>query len=268
LPTSLANARRSRALLPLPGSLDLTKGLPPVPAVSVVVPTRNERDNVVPLIRQLATAFQGASWEVVFVDDSSDDTCRVIREAANELPTVRLHHRGADARTGGLGGAVALGFGLARGEVVVVMDGDLQHPPALAPVLAGVVASGAADLAIASRYVPGGAGTAGLDGPRRVAVSQGARLLSRLLLPRARGVRDPLGGYFAVRRSVAQGAPLKPNGYKILLELLVKAPWSSVVEVPFTFGSRHTGTSKATVAEGARFARHLSRLALAQTAAR
>jgi glycosyltransferase involved in cell wall biosynthesis len=265
LAANLANAARSRTRIPTPRPLDLTpQRLATAPAVTVVVPTRNERDNVAPLVEQLADAFQDVSWELLFVDDSSDDTTDRIQDLAGRHPGVRLHRRSVETRHTGLGGAVAAGFGLARGDVVVVMDGDLQHPPTLAPVLAGIVGRGAADLAIASRYSPGGSRGTGLAGPSRVAASQLSRFAARAALRRARGVRDPLGGFFAVRRSLVEGPPLQPRGFKVLLEVLVRTPWATVVEVPYRFEPRRAGTSKAGLREGARFGRHLVSLVRAE----
>jgi glycosyltransferase involved in cell wall biosynthesis len=235
-------------------------------AVSLVVPTRNERDNVGPLFERLREAFQDRrDWELLFVDDSDDDTPQRVAELIEAGMPVRLLHRAVGQRTGGLGGAVSAGFAAAHGEILIVLDADLQHPPALARVLADVANSSGADLVIASRYCPGG-GSAGLDGTGRQLISTACRQLSRALLPPARGVRDPLGGFFALRRSVIEGRQLRPDGFKILLEILVKGDWSGVVEVPYSFAPRLNGESKARLAEGGRFLRHLVNLRRAHLA--
>lgn len=232
-------------------------------AVSVVVPTRHEAKNVGLLTARLASAMErsGLDWEAVFVDDSDDMTPRVIEELAGEGFPVRLVHRLAGERTGGLGGAVVAGFGIARGDVVVVIDADLQHPPELAAGLSRLVGDGICELAIASRYTPGG-GDAGLAGPGRRMISHAAPLLARATVPRIRAVRDPLSGYFAIRHELLEGAVLKPEGFKILLEVLACTPWRSLVEVPFTFGERRHGESKAGFVEGLRFARQVARLSM------
>ena len=100
-------------------------------AVSVVVPTRNEAGNVRPLLTAIRNAFYGRSIEVVFVDDSTDETPKAVLAAAEEFPFqhVTLIHRAPEERAGGLGTAVVLGLRSARAEYACVMDGDLQHPP-------------------------------------------------------------------------------------------------------------------------------------------
>ena len=101
----------------------------------------------------------------------------------------------------------------------------------------------------------------GLDGPLRHLVSLGLRLLTKVLFPeRLRGVTDPLGGFFLVRRSLVQGVELHPMGYKILLEILVRSPWQTIAEVPYEFRPRRGGTSKANLREGLRFLSHVAAL--------
>src|SRR5205085_680624 len=113
------------------------------------------------------------------------------------------------------------------------------------------------DVVVASRYVPGGSAS-GLDGPLRQLFSRGLRVLSKLAFPRRlRTISDPLGGFFLVRRSVVDGVALRPIGYKILLEILVRCPWQSSAEVPYAFQPRAAGTSKANLAQGLTFLEHL-----------
>jgi dolichol-phosphate mannosyltransferase len=118
----------------------------------------------------------------------------------------------------------------------------------------------AADVAVASRYVPGGS-IAGLNGPLRRFYSRGLKWLTKVAFPhRIDGISDPLGGYFLVRRSILHAVPLRPLGYKILLEVLVRCPWQRVVEVPLYFAPRRHGSSKADFHQGVQFLRHLSTL--------
>lgn len=229
--------------------------------VSVVVPTRHEGANVGQLVERVEAALRhSVPFEVLFVDDSDDETPLRISELVAAGRPVRLHHRPVGARDAGLSGAVLAGYARARGDVLVVMDGDLQHPPEALPRLLEPVLSGQADVAIASRYCAGGGDTVGLAGPWRRGVSQGSRRVVRLLLPRTRAVADPLGGFFVLRRAVVEGVDLQPEGFKILLEVLVRGHWARVVEVPYTFAPRVAGSSKAQLAEGVRFGRHLGRL--------
>ena len=140
------------------------------------------------------------------------------------------------------------------------MDGDLQHPPGVVPRLLHAVEAGA-DLAVASRYAPGGASD-GLEGPARRLVSRGASVAALGLFPESRRTTDPLSGFFCVRRDAIAGLEFRPVGYKILLELLVLCPELRVADVPFIFGRRAEGTSKAGMRLGALYAQHLASLFL------
>jgi dolichol-phosphate mannosyltransferase len=230
-------------------------------ALSIVVPTRNEAENIEPLVARVGSALDwlGGRWEMLFVDDSDDATPSVVCQlAAHGLP-LRLAHRSPEERMGGLGGAVVLGFSSARGEVLTVMDADLQHPPEILSALVMPVLFGDADLVVGSRWGAGGSKD-GLDGPWRHFVSNASRALVHLLVPRTRGLHDPLSGLFAMRRSVVEGVALRPEGYKILLEVAVRGHWGRVANMPFSFAKRNAGESKASLAEGFRFLRHLARL--------
>lgn len=172
---------------------------------------------------------------------------------------VRVLHRQGPERRGGLGGAVLAGLTEARGEWVVVMDGDLQHPPELAERLAMVGASRGLDLVVASRHVASG-DAGGLSSATRHAVSRLSTLAAKAFFPRRIGrVADPMSGYFAVRRA-ALTSGMKPTGYKILMEILVRHPRLRIAEVPFQMVARHSGESKASLREGLTFLRHLARL--------
>ncbi|MFH8934649.1 glycosyltransferase [Streptomyces griseosporeus] len=229
-------------------------------AVTIVVPTYNESANVRRLLRLITESVPARlPCEVVFVDDSTDDTPEVISEAAQDCPfPVTVLHREEPA--GGLGGAVVEGMKAAGSEWIVVMDGDCQHPPSLVPELVATGQRTNAGLVVASRYLPGGS-RAGLAGGYRVAVSRGATWLTKALFPgRLRGISDPMSGFFAVRRADLTAETLKPLGYKILLELAVRSRPRAVAEVPFVFQERYAGESKSTAREGLRFLRHLAGL--------
>ncbi|QNP70518.1 glycosyltransferase family 2 protein [Streptomyces roseirectus] len=237
-------------------------------AVTIVVPTFNESANVRQLLRQIRESVpRRLPCEVVFVDDSTDDTPEVIRDAAKDCPfPVTVLHR--DEPVGGLGGAVVEGIRAAGSDWVVVMDGDCQHPPSLVPELVATGERAGAELVVASRYIEGGS-RAGLAGGYRVAVSKGATWLTKSLFPRRlHRISDPMSGFFAIRRSTVSADALKPLGYKILLELAVRSRPERVAEVPFVFQDRYAGESKSTAAEGARFLRHLLGLRAASPVAR
>ena len=233
----------------------------PLVDISILVPTLNERENVAQLIDQLNAAMSGLgrTWELVFLDDSDDDTPERIRDYQLFNPHILLLHREPHQRTGGLGTAVVSGIEVARGQVMVIMDGDLQHPPQMVRELSTAVLSGKYDVAIASRYVTG-ASNAGLDGARRRLVSRVSISLAHLLVPNTRDVRDPMSGFFAVAREKLLGVPLHPHGFKILMEILARGGNLRVAEVPFRMNSRTEGDSKASWREGMNFLRHSGRL--------
>jgi glycosyltransferase involved in cell wall biosynthesis len=235
--------------------------------LSVVVPTRNEAPNVGLLEQRLSSALEGTSdsWELIFVDDSDDETPEVVTGLTNAARPVRLLHRQPGDRPGGLGGAVQEGFKLARGTVLVVMDADLQHPPEVVPALVAPVLSGEAALVAGSRYGWAGA-DAGLAGPGRQLVSRVCRALVHLVVPVSRPLEDPMSGLFAFRRSLLDGVVLRPQGYKILLEVTVRTRPAPVRNVGFDFGPRNAGRSKATLREGVVFLGHLSRLVMTNRA--
>ncbi|MFI5273367.1 MAG: glycosyltransferase [Ktedonobacterales bacterium] len=231
----------------------------PRPLLSVVVPTRNERDNIAPLNARVARAMGTLEYELLFVDDSDDDTPDMIRREMATDPCVRLLHRNPHDREGGLAAAVVAGMRLAQGAFIGVLDGDLQHPPEQLPQL---LAAGAdADIVVASRYLPGGSSD-GLDGLTRQLVSRGSKLAAQALFARVRRCTDPMSGFFLVRREVIAGIELRPVGFKILLEILVRGSWARLTEVPFHFDAREAGESKANLDQGVAYLRHLRTLRL------
>ncbi len=234
--------------------------------VSVVVPTRHERGNVEALTDALAAATEGPALggrriEVLFVDDSDDDTPVAVEETARRAAVpVRLIHRSAGSRWGGLSGAVVDGLDHARGSIVVVMDADLQHPPEAVPDVVAAIAGGA-DVAVASRRVDGG-DDGGLSGRRR-RLSQWATGLATAVFPHRVGrVADPLSGFFAVRLGAVDLDLLQPDGFKILLEILATHHGLRATEVPYRFHPRHDGASKASLSQATRFLGHLVDLRL------
>ncbi len=226
--------------------------------LTIIVPTFNEAPNVAELVRRVCAAVEGIDAELLFVDDSTDDTPAVVREAARSAAIpVRLIHR--ESPTGGLGGAVLEGIRDARADVCVVMDGDLQHPPEKIPELYERIRQGDVDVVVASRYVGGGAAT-GLADRARVAVSATSTAITKAMFPiRLKDVTDPMTGFFAVDRSRIDIGGLRPRGFKILLEMLARRSMR-VAEVPFRFAARHAGDSKASFRQGMHFLAQLTAL--------
>lgn len=223
----------------------------PVTGVTVIVPTFNESGNVRDLVERAQAALTGRVAEILFVDDSTDDTPDVVRAvAADATLPVRVLHR--EHASGGLGGAVIAGMKAATYDVCIVMDGDLQHPPETLPELIDRYDDGEYDVVVASRYT--GTGTAaGLSDRMRVLVSRVSTLVTQSMFPiRLREVSDPMTGFFLVNRSRIDVARLRPRGFKILLEILARQNLR-ISEVPFDFARRGAGESKATFKQGVRF---------------
>ena len=235
--------------------------------VSVVVPTRNESKNVAVLIRRLRAVLAERSAEILFVDDSDDRTPEEIELAAwsgrpGDAP-VRCLHREPGVRHGGLSGAVMIGLKESVGDVAVVMDGDLQHPPESIPDLLAEMEDSGSDIVVASRYASDG-DASGLGTLRRAFTSRIATGMARLSFPiRLRKVSDPMSGFFAVRLKALNLSEMRPAGFKILIETIVRQPSAKISEVGFAFGERGGNQSKAGLGEGARFLRHLVRLRMA-----
>jgi dolichol-phosphate mannosyltransferase len=224
-------------------------------AVSIIVPTINEGDNLPALVKRISTSMTGYHYEVLIIDDGSvDDTADVCRRLGHLYPLV-LHTRSAPV--GGLSGAVLYGFARARGEILVVMDADLQHPPEALPRVITPLIAGECDIAVGSRRAPG-ARVSAQWGPLRRINSEIARLLAA---PLAGSIRDPMSGFFALRRATwRDGADIDPLGYKICLELICKCPVQRILEIPIEFAERAHGHSKLTILQQFHYIRHLRRL--------
>jgi len=226
--------------------------------LSVIVPTFNEGPNVAELVRRTTQALLGRDVEIIFVDDSTDDTPDIIRAvaAASHVP-VRLIHR--DDPVGGLGGAVVDGIRAAAADYCVVMDGDLQHPPEVIAELLDRVEVGDADVVVASRYIAGGTSD-GLANAVRTTVSRASTLLTKSMFPKKlHNCSDPMTGFFLIDRRSLDLEELHPRGFKILLEILARKQMR-VAEVPFSFAPRFAGESKASFSQGMRFLTQLTML--------
>jgi len=207
--------------------------------LSVIVPTYNERENIIELIERIELALKDLKFEVIVVDDNSPDgTADAAEELNKAYGNVRVHRRPGKM---GLASAIMDGINLAKSDVAAVIDADLQHPPEVLPEMFRKIMEGN-DLVIASRYVEGG-GIEGWGLGRRL-VSKGATWLAHFLISKTKNVKDVMSGYFMLRKSVVEGMKLTSKGYKILLEILANGKYRSVVEVPYTFKPRLRGESK------------------------
>jgi dolichol-phosphate mannosyltransferase len=229
--------------------------------LSLIIPTYNEGKNVHKIVsllsRTLDEAIPGA-YELIIVDDNSPDgTWEIAQGLMPEYPQLRVMRRVEER---GLSTAVIRGWQAARGQVLGVIDADLQHPPELLLKLWGEIRRGA-DLAVASRHVEGG-GVSDWSVIRRF-LSRGAQTLGVVLLPGVVGrVSDPMSGYFLVRRRCLIGRTLSPLGYKILIEVIARGQVSWIGEVGYVFQERQEGESKVTSKQYIDYLRHLWRLRL------
>lgn len=214
--------------------------------LGLAIPTLNEAENVRPLLDGLSIALARVpiDYELIVVDDdSSDGTAEVAREYAKRDSRVRVFVRRGER---GLAGAVLYGWAQTNAALLGVIDADLQHPPEVLPKLIAPVMNGN-DIAIASRYVSSNEDNGMGDWNRlRALISRAGTLITApLQKQRNINVKDPLSGFFVVRRECIEGLDLQPEGFKILLEILVRGRVHRPVEVPFHFGLRHAGKSKA-----------------------
>lgn len=213
--------------------------------LSLIIPTYNEAGNIRQLLAELGAILERESpngYELIVVDDDSPDrTWEVAEQVAAGLPQVRVLRR-RTAR--GLSAAVVDGWRIARGEVWGVIDADLQHPPSVVAPLLAAMQSGA-DLAVATRHLPGG-GVSDWKWYRRI-LSRGAQAVASVFVRQARQVTDPMSGFFLVRAAVLDLERIRPLGYKILLDVLATGRFSKVAEIPYVFRERAIGGSKVTL---------------------
>lgn len=218
------------------------------PLVSLIIPTYNEAENIKRLLPEVERYLKDISYEVIIVDDNSpDETWKMARNFKNVRVIRRMGERG-------LATAVIRGFHEAKADVIGVMDADLSHPPSKLPELVKPILNKKYEVVVGSRLIRGGAVE---EWPFiRKMTSFGARLLARPLTP----VKDIMSGFFFFHRSVIKGVELKPVGYKILLEILVKGHYQDALEIPFIFRNREVGQSKLNAHEYWNYVRHLGRL--------
>lgn len=203
--------------------------------LTVIIPTYNESETIINTIAKIQDAIPSTlSYQILIVDDNSPDgTASLVRNlnAYNVDVMVRVYDHG-------LSQSVVSGFHFACSDVIVVTDADLSHDVSVIPEMYNKIKAGY-DIVIGSRYMEGG-GIYGWPLKRRV-ISLGATCIAKCFYPK---LTDPVSGFFAVKKSLVTTAPLKPSGYKILLEVLSKCPGASIIELPYIFTDRTIGESK------------------------
>ena len=224
---------------------------------ALVIPTLNEAENIETLLSIVQNVLEplDINYEIIVVDDGScDGTAEVVRHYTETGDHVRILSRQGEK---GLAGAVIHGWNHSDAELLGVIDADLQHPPDLLPLLLAAVADGC-DIAIASRY----AAKDGVRGwnPMRLAISRASTWATLPFQRRGLRVKDPMSGFFIVRRKAIDGFSFEAKGFKLLLEILVRAHISSAREIPYRFGRRHAGKSKAGAAVAFHYLQLLGKL--------
>lgn len=206
--------------------------------ITLVVPTYNESQNLPMLLERVFRAFRDARLDgrVIVVDDNSPDgTWKAAEELRAKYAGLEVLRR-LDKR--GLSSAVLDGFSMSKSAILGVMDADLSHPPEKIPELVEPILKGEADIVIGSRYIErGGTG----DWALRRKISSKAATLAVLGLT---DVKDPMSGFFFLKREVIENVALSPKGFKIALEILVRGKYRKVTEVPIIFQDRIYGDTK------------------------
>lgn len=226
---------------------------------SLVIPSYNEGANIQKIVQILSEILDSAipnEYELIVVDDDSPDgTWKLAQELTPQYPQLRVMRRQEEK---GLSTAVIRGWQVARGEILGVIDADLQHPPEILLQIWSEMERGA-DLGIASRHVEGG-GVSEWSIVRRF-LSRGAQMLGLIILPEVISrLSDPMSGYFMVRRSAIVGKYLSPVGYKILIEVTARGAIRWIAEVGYVFREREAGESKVTWKQYVEYIQHLLRL--------
>jgi dolichol-phosphate mannosyltransferase len=233
-----------------------------IPGVSensfaLVIPTIDEAGNIDRVLRELTDALSETryEYEIVVVDDgSTDGTVERVQDWSRRDPRIRVISRAGQR---GLAGAALCGWSQSQANLLGVIDADLQHPPDLLPEL--LKAAEQADIAIASRYA-WSQGTKGWN-PVRAAVSRLSTLAAApLISKRNLGVTDPMSGFFVIHRRCIEGLTFQTTGFKLLLEILVRGRIQKALEVPYHFGLRRAGRSKASATVAFHYLHLLGRL--------
>jgi len=211
--------------------------------LSIVIPTYNEKENILVLLKKINTEFKEnkIKGELIIVDDNSPDgTGKLVEDLKKRQKNIKIIHRKGKL---GLSSAVLKGFKVSKGNVLGVMDADLSHPAEKIPKMFELIKKKEADFVIGSRYIRGGR----IEGWgfKRMAMSKVATLLARPFTK----VKDPMTGFFLIRKKCVKDKEFNSKGFKILLELILKADYKNIKEVPIVFVNRTEGKSKAETKE-------------------
>jgi dolichol-phosphate mannosyltransferase len=225
--------------------------------LALVIPTLREAENIAGLLDHVRSVLDplGIRYEILVVDDDSrDGTEEIVSAIVQQDPRVRLLVRKGQR---GLSGAVLYGWQSTDASILGVMDADLQHPPELLPALIHSIQTGH-DLVIGSRYIAGG--RLGDWNPIRKLLSAAAVWATWPIQRSGLYAKDPMSGFFMVRRECVERVPFQSAGFKLLLEILVRGRIQTIEEIPLAFGQRFHGASKASFKVAVEYGRLLVRL--------
>ncbi len=211
--------------------------------LSLIIPTYNEKENIPFLISKISKEFKKSKipGEIIVIDDNSPDgTGKILDYLKKKYHFLKVMHR---KNKFGLSSAVLEGIRISKGQTIAVMDADFSHPIDKLPVMYKLIKSNQADLVIGSRYIPGGK-IFGWEIYRK-AQSKFATLLARTFTY----IKDPMSGFFMIKKSLLRELDLNPKGFKLLLEILIKTKSVRIKEIPITFVNRSKGKSKASIKE-------------------
>jgi len=202
--------------------------------ISIIIPTYNEAKNITDLAVRIKACLL-EQYELIIVDDASPDGTGAIAEKLSPNHPIKVIHR---SKKLGLASAVLEGFKMASGQLLCVIDADLSHPPEIIPRLLKDLELQGADIIIASRFIKG----SGIAHWPKIRL-WGTNLAMLVVRPLTQ-VKDPMSGFFILKRNVLHNTHLIPRGFKVLLEILVKGNYQKAVEFPFVFTDRIYGSSK------------------------
>lgn len=223
--------------------------------ISIIIPTLNEAKNLTELFNRIdAVLRKHEKYEIIIVDSNSTDTTLTLAEKLAKKYPVKAFNTG----TLDLSNSVAFGFGKASGNIIAVMDADLQHPPEMLARMLKKLKQKQADIVIASRFAKGA--KTNLSFSRKI-VSKVFMFLSHICCPKTSKIRDTSTGFFMFRKKVIENIDLKPIGFKLLLEILAKGNYHKIIEMPFHFMERKKGKSKFNFKQTKVAFKHLFRLA-------
>lgn len=220
--------------------------------ISIIIPTYNEADNLEPLVSKIHRILEDVNidYEIIVVDDNSPDNTAQLAHILSESYPIKVNVRKKDR---GLSKSVVAGFNLAKGEICVVMDADLSHPAEKIPHMMRPILENRCDVTVGSRYMQGG-GFENLPFHRK--------MTSRIAGYMAKGITslsDPTSGFMAIRKSMIDQIDIDPLGWKIVLEVVVKAE-PRIKEIPILFSERKKGKSKLGIKAQLEYIHHLGKL--------